>query len=46
MSKPLGEPIKVGNHLYQQCADCGRLIKMTGFWKGIHLCAPPEQRSR
>jgi hypothetical protein len=29
---------RLGNHLYGVCPDCGRLLKLTGFWKGIHYC--------
>ncbi len=34
-----GRPVRLGDHLYQQCPDCRQIIKMTGFWKGWHLCA-------
>lgn len=30
---------RIGGHLYGLCSCCGRLIKLTGFWKGIHFCA-------
>lgn len=30
--------IRVGKHLYGCCARCGSLVKLTGFWKGIHVC--------
>ena len=33
-----GDVITVGNHVYALCPKCGRLVKLTGFFKGIHLC--------
>jgi hypothetical protein len=36
--------IATGGKLYEQCYDCGRFVKISGFFGGIHICAAPEQR--
>ena len=28
----------VGRHVWARCQDCGKLIKLTGWTRGIHLC--------
>ena len=35
--------IQVGNHLWERCADCGKLVKLTGWLRGIHLCLTDEE---
>jgi hypothetical protein len=37
--------IVAGNHIYQKCGYCGRYIKVTGWFHGIHLCVTPEERA-
>lgn len=34
---------QVGKHLYKLCPDCGNLVKMTGFFKGWHLCVEQKR---
>jgi len=31
--------IRAGKHLYAVCKDCGKLVRMTGFFGGWHICA-------
>lgn len=39
MSHPhVTETMKLGNHLYGMCSACRKWIKLTGFFKGIHVC--------
>jgi len=33
-----------GNRVYQRCADCGKLVRMTGIFAGIHLCLTDEEK--
>lgn len=33
-----GVPFKMGNHIYALCPGCGSVIKLSGFFKGVHLC--------
>lgn len=33
------KPIIAGNHVYQRCAECGSLVRLTGWFGGWHLCA-------
>lgn len=35
--------IQLGNHLWAHCADCGRLVKLTGWLRGWHLCLTDEE---
>lgn len=35
--------IQLGNHLWATCADCGKLVKLTGWFRGLHLCLTPEE---
>lgn len=30
--------IRVGNHLYEMCGMCHHYVKLTGLFKGLHLC--------
>jgi hypothetical protein len=29
---------RLGDHLHAQCPDCRKLVKLTGWAKGLHLC--------
>jgi hypothetical protein len=33
-------------HIYGMCFDCHQIVKLTGFWKGIHLCLEEAQRAK
>lgn len=33
-----GEIVRIGNDIYGHCVNCHRLVKVTGFWKGVHIC--------
>ena len=33
----------VGKHLYANCNLCGKLVRVTGWFKGIHLCLSPYE---
>jgi hypothetical protein len=35
--------IQLGNHMWEKCADCGKLVKLTGWLRGIHFCLTPEE---
>lgn len=37
-----GVPFKAGSHIYAQCPKCLKVLKLSGFWKGIHLCDLPS----
>lgn len=28
----------IGNKIYAQCADCEKIIRINGFFGGVHLC--------
>lgn len=49
MSSPphetLGHTIRLGNHLWAHCGDCGKLVKLTGWLRGLHLCLTDEERA-
>jgi hypothetical protein len=34
-----GEPVIVGDAIYQKCAACGSIVKLTGIMGGWHICA-------
>ena len=27
-----------GNHIYQRCPDCGKMVRTTGWFAGWHIC--------
>lgn len=35
--------IQLGNHMWDTCCECGKLVKLTGWLRGIHLCLTPEE---
>lgn len=35
--------IRHGNHLWARCEDCGKLVKLTGWLRGIHLCLTDKE---
>jgi hypothetical protein len=35
--------IVAGNHIYEQCADCGKMVRITGWFARLHLCLSPEE---
>ena len=36
-------PIIAGNHIYQRCEVCGKLVRMTGLFAGLHFCLTDEE---
>jgi hypothetical protein len=40
-----GEVIQIGNHLWSVCGYCGKLIKLTGWLRSMHLCATEAERA-
>lgn len=34
----------IGNHLWRKCFACGKLVKMTGLTRGLHICTPSKDR--
>lgn len=30
--------LKLNGHYWANCSDCGKLVKLTGWLRGIHLC--------
>lgn len=30
--------VEMGGHVYGLCRDCRKVVKLSGFWKGAHLC--------
>ena len=40
MSNPV---YRLGRHLWSRCSKCGALVKLTGWTRGLHICAPPER---
>lgn len=38
--------IVIGNKAYKQCPDCLKLVRITGFLAGWHLCLTPEELAR
>lgn len=42
-----GEVLVVGNDAYTTCSDCGKVVRINKWLVGcLHLCVPPEERSR
>lgn len=41
-----GKTYRIGNHLWGRCGDCGRIVKLTGWTRGVHLCVDEEEISR
>jgi hypothetical protein len=35
--------IQLGRHLWATCSDCGKLVKLTGWLRGVHLCLTDEE---
>lgn len=33
--------IAVGNHIYDSCCRCGKIIRITGLFGGWHFCVCP-----
>lgn len=33
----------IGNHMWGKCDYCCKLVKLTGFWRGLHLCLTDEE---
>jgi len=49
--------IQIGNHLFSvvgastehvwgRCAKCGRLVKLTGWTRGMHVCVLDDPRDQ
>jgi hypothetical protein len=37
--------IVAGNHIYERCGYCRKLVRMTGWFAGVHVCLLPEERA-
>ena len=35
---------RIGKHAYGACEDCGRFIRVTGWFGGWHLCLTEAER--
>ncbi len=31
--------VEMGGHVYGLCRECRKVVKLSGFWGGLHLCA-------
>jgi hypothetical protein len=38
--------IVAGNHIYEQCGYCGKLVRMTGWFARLHFCMTEEERRK
>jgi hypothetical protein len=38
--------IVLGSHAWETCSDCGKLVKLTGWLRGLHLCLTDEERQQ
>jgi hypothetical protein len=37
--------IVAGNHIYERCGYCRKLVRMTGWFAGVHICLTEEDRA-
>lgn len=35
--------IIIGKHAYQKCRECGKLVRITGWFAGLHICLSDEE---
>ena len=40
----MGKRIVAGNHVYEECGYCRKLVRITGWFAGVHICLLPEER--